>query len=357
MKFVFFFYIIVYVLHTNIYATNWTCTEVASEKIDNFIMACGVGEAETEGDARKLALENAINEFKSICNISDDCLNKKTYTKPLRNSCEKLDNNKIKCYRGIQVEFREEKNQEIKQNNIKNKEDENKEDKNLQLEIEIEKYKKELEQEEKNQKKQTELEELKKQLETEKFKTQNLKQINKQSKNSYNILLSAGLLNLNVDKDINILNRYEKFTLYGLALNTEIIFNKRIALMLAFSNATSDTSESTSTTKLIRQAEEKFTTRIDKEKQEIKYRSYDIIAKVYPFKGAFFLESGLMFRYFELQNSNIMKKEVKSEKKSETSFIFGLGWNIRFSYFLIGTEMALMQNFYYWKILNLGISF
>jgi len=88
-------------LSTNAQADDWTCTDVASIKNENSVMACGVATAETEGEAREKALRRARTEFELICETSAECVGKQTIVEPLRNSCETLANGRYKCFRGL----------------------------------------------------------------------------------------------------------------------------------------------------------------------------------------------------------------------------------------------------------------
>jgi len=82
-------------------ADDWTCTDVASIKNENSVMACGVATADTEGEAREKALRRARTEFELICETSAECVGKQTIVEPLRNSCEILANGRYKCFRGL----------------------------------------------------------------------------------------------------------------------------------------------------------------------------------------------------------------------------------------------------------------
>jgi hypothetical protein len=85
-------------------ADEWFCTEESGRRIGSVIQACGVGEsAIDEGRAREKALEQALIEFHSICNISADCKGKDIIVEPKRLTCVVGKRGRIKCYRLIEV--------------------------------------------------------------------------------------------------------------------------------------------------------------------------------------------------------------------------------------------------------------
>ncbi len=88
-------------LNAKVKADDWTCTDVASIKNENSVMACGVATADTEGEAREKALRRARTEFELICETSAECVGRQTIVEPLRNSCEILANGRYKCFRGL----------------------------------------------------------------------------------------------------------------------------------------------------------------------------------------------------------------------------------------------------------------
>ncbi|MBI2519720.1 MAG: hypothetical protein HYV97_04865 [Bdellovibrio sp.] len=81
---------------------KWFCEEVASEKMDNIITSCGIGEAASEDEARKKALQAAFDELDSICERSIDCKTNETLIEPQRNDCKK-EGQKFKCYRAVKA--------------------------------------------------------------------------------------------------------------------------------------------------------------------------------------------------------------------------------------------------------------
>jgi len=78
----------------------WYCSEVASERNGDTINACGIGEAEDEDAARKIALNNAYKELDLICSRSADCAGRGLEISPLRTDCKKIDRT-FRCHRGI----------------------------------------------------------------------------------------------------------------------------------------------------------------------------------------------------------------------------------------------------------------
>lgn len=66
---------------------SWFCTDDQSMKTGNTYIICGVGTSQTEGGARTNALNNSVNEFKTICELSSDCKGKNITVEPKRSSC------------------------------------------------------------------------------------------------------------------------------------------------------------------------------------------------------------------------------------------------------------------------------
>lgn len=66
---------------------DWFCTDDQAMKTGNTYVICGVGTYSTEGDARTKALDNAMNEFMVICELSSDCKGHKISVEPKRSSC------------------------------------------------------------------------------------------------------------------------------------------------------------------------------------------------------------------------------------------------------------------------------
>lgn len=66
---------------------KWFCTDDQAMRSGNTLMICGVGTSYDEGDARKKALENSMNEFKTMCALSADCKGHKITVDPKRSTC------------------------------------------------------------------------------------------------------------------------------------------------------------------------------------------------------------------------------------------------------------------------------
>jgi PEGA domain len=81
-------------------AFAWYCNDVASERNGDTINSCGIGEASSEDEARKLALHNAYNELDLICSRSADCADRALEISPLRTECKKVENI-YRCHRGV----------------------------------------------------------------------------------------------------------------------------------------------------------------------------------------------------------------------------------------------------------------
>lgn len=83
---------------------TWFCTEDSSKRNDNVFSICGVGDSlNDEGAARKKALDNAIAEFETICEMSSDCRRHKMTVEPKRTSCGIDKMGLTKCYRLIEI--------------------------------------------------------------------------------------------------------------------------------------------------------------------------------------------------------------------------------------------------------------
>lgn len=66
---------------------KWFCTDDQAMRNGNTLMICGVGTNSTEGEARRYALANAVNEFQVMCNLSSDCKGHKVNVEPKRSTC------------------------------------------------------------------------------------------------------------------------------------------------------------------------------------------------------------------------------------------------------------------------------
>lgn len=82
--------------------TKWACSEVSVTKVNELYLACGIGSASSESDARELARTNALKEFDAICNRSSDCKNHKINVNPKRNQCDLVDGSMV-CRRAFEI--------------------------------------------------------------------------------------------------------------------------------------------------------------------------------------------------------------------------------------------------------------
>lgn len=92
-------------MHQFATADGWFCQEESGKREGDTILSCGVAEWNDEGIARKKALDAAIDEFQSICEISEDCKRRKIIVEPKRTSCAKDSRGIIKCYRMIAIKL------------------------------------------------------------------------------------------------------------------------------------------------------------------------------------------------------------------------------------------------------------
>ncbi len=84
---------------------KWFCTEESSQVMSNEVRACGVAYSPTESEGRSIALESAIIEFHTICDISHSCKNRNFDVIPSRTECYPFKNG-YKCYRMIRFILR-----------------------------------------------------------------------------------------------------------------------------------------------------------------------------------------------------------------------------------------------------------
>src|SRR6185437_726171 len=82
-------------------ADDWLCRTQAAQRVGTTIVACGIGEADSEAKAREAAFDNAQREFHAICDDSDDCKGHSVVLSPLRNECEPESSVKVKCFRAL----------------------------------------------------------------------------------------------------------------------------------------------------------------------------------------------------------------------------------------------------------------
>lgn len=81
---------------------QWLCTDEATLRQGNVWFACGVGEGADEGSARKRALDRALDEFSSLCQVSSNCKGKEREVLPRRMTCLS-GSGWWKCYRLIRI--------------------------------------------------------------------------------------------------------------------------------------------------------------------------------------------------------------------------------------------------------------
>lgn len=77
---------------------NWFCTTQSSKIQGSSILACGIGSAATEDEARLKAFDAAKSEFNRICQASDDCIVRAVTIDPMRTTCDKVDGS-FQCHR------------------------------------------------------------------------------------------------------------------------------------------------------------------------------------------------------------------------------------------------------------------
>ncbi len=88
--------------------SDWLCREASSQKLGQIITACGIGKSEKLDEARVKSRESAVEEFKRICQLSNDCFDFDYTVTPKRTDCELKDGLHI-CYRALDFEITEQK--------------------------------------------------------------------------------------------------------------------------------------------------------------------------------------------------------------------------------------------------------
>lgn len=83
---------------------DWMCVDSAGRNTENFYQVCGIGQNQSEAEARALAFEAAKNEFKRICAESENCQSRNKSLEIKRTECKKLEN-EYKCYRLLEYEL------------------------------------------------------------------------------------------------------------------------------------------------------------------------------------------------------------------------------------------------------------
>lgn len=80
----------------------WECTVTSTSRQGSVWHACGTAEGYIEGEARQKALEQALKEFKTLCEIDSSCNGRDFTVEPKRTSCL-MNERWIKCYRGVDI--------------------------------------------------------------------------------------------------------------------------------------------------------------------------------------------------------------------------------------------------------------
>lgn len=88
------------------YADDWLCRSESSQRRDNVILACGLGVSPSEAEARKIALDRAKEEFKSLCEDDEDCQERAVLVAPERTECTLADG-LYRCYRLLSFTYSE----------------------------------------------------------------------------------------------------------------------------------------------------------------------------------------------------------------------------------------------------------
>lgn len=102
-------YIILLLLSfANVFASDWYCQQVASERQGNILNACGSNTSVTEEEAKAKALKNAYEELDSICRPSADCNEYKLNVAPGRAECQNT-NGKFTCRRLVSATITDDK--------------------------------------------------------------------------------------------------------------------------------------------------------------------------------------------------------------------------------------------------------
>lgn len=82
---------------------DWLCREAGSVRSGDVIESCGVGEGDTEADARQAALLHAYRELETVCAISARCRPYELEVAPLRTECVTWDDGRRVCYRALRA--------------------------------------------------------------------------------------------------------------------------------------------------------------------------------------------------------------------------------------------------------------
>lgn len=85
-------------------ANAWFCSEGTSRRVGTAFESCGVAMEPTEAAARKVALQNALEEFRLLCIASDDCRDRAVSVEPRRTECLPKAG-RIECRRMVRIEI------------------------------------------------------------------------------------------------------------------------------------------------------------------------------------------------------------------------------------------------------------
>ena len=96
---------------------SWLCTEDSTQVRSDSVLACGIGQAQTEGDARRLAFKSARAEFDQVCGPNTECSTHRYSVEPQRSSCGRIDG-QWKCYRLVQFKMKSEPKRTVSPNSI-----------------------------------------------------------------------------------------------------------------------------------------------------------------------------------------------------------------------------------------------
>jgi hypothetical protein len=94
------------ILLSQLSKADWLCVDSSGRNTENFYQVCGIGQNQSEAEARALAFEAAKNEFKRICAESDNCQSRNKNLEIKRTECKKLEN-EYKCYRLLEYSLLE----------------------------------------------------------------------------------------------------------------------------------------------------------------------------------------------------------------------------------------------------------
>lgn len=104
--------VVIFVLLTFLLSINagasvskWRCDKVTTVSEKNFIRTCGVAEAKTEAEAKKMAISFSQELFLLACSKNVDCLGDTIHVIPIVQSCAQLNEEKAICYQGREYRF------------------------------------------------------------------------------------------------------------------------------------------------------------------------------------------------------------------------------------------------------------